>query len=339
MSDAKTEEPTPRRERKAREEGRAWQSRDLSLGAVLVSAGACLQLGAPGARAAFTGLFERALEHIAGGAAPRVAIEENVLAGVSLALPLLVGLVAIGTIVSALQVGGVFAPSALTPDAGRLDPSARFDDDAATRMGSKALLATARFALVIAVSIATFVQSMPGIATLSRQPPSAALDACFTTLSTLTLRVGIALLFFGVIDAVVERALHLASLRMSRRDVERERRESEGDAHVRRERDRVREELSRADDLEEAEKAALVVTGDDLAIALSYDEADVEAVPRVAAIARSARMEELVRVAREHGVRCVENDALAAQLAIVAIGGVIPEVLYERVARAMRAEA
>lgn len=339
MSDAKTEEPTPRRERKARSEGRAWQSRDLTLGAVLALTGVLVRVGAEGTLRGLERLFTTAIARAEAGVAPGAALEASFSEGTALVLPWLLGVVVIGALVSAVQVGGVFAPGVLSPDAGRIDPSSRFDGDAGPRLAMRWLLGLARLALLISVVIATFVQAMPGIATLSRQPASAALDACFTLASALTLRAGIALFSFGVLDAIVERALHRASLRMTKREREREQREAEGDAHVRRERERVREELARADDLEEARTATLVVSDDELAVALAYDASDLDAVPRVAAIAHGERADALLAEARERGVRCVTDAELAARLAILALGAVIPESLYEPVARAMPTDA
>jgi type III secretory pathway component EscU len=130
----------------------------------------------------------------------------------------------------------------------------------------------------------------------------------------------------------------MTSLRMTKREREREQRETEGDAHVRRERDRVREELARGADLEDVRAATLVVSDADIiAVALSYDASELDAVPRVVAIARDEALHDLLREAREHGVPSVEDGDLAARLAIVTIGAVIPEELYEPVARRMPA--
>lgn len=331
MSEAKTEEATPRRERRAREQGRAWQSRDLSLGAVLVAAGGLLRLGASATREGFAGLFTRAIERVNEGTfAPRAALDETMLAGTGIALPLLVAAVAMGAMVSAVQVGGLFAPGAIAPDGSRIAPSARF-------AGSTALLGLARLVLVLVVALWTLHDAMPGIASLARQPVGAAFDACVTVASALGLRVGLAMLAFGVIDALVERMRFRESLRMTRREREREQREAEGDEHVRRERARARDELARAGALDDAEGAVLVVIDDALAVALAYDASDPDAVPTVTAVGRGALADEIVRNAEDRGTPRISDAALATQLSIIPVGGVIPEPLYEPVARAMQA--
>ncbi|MFO0686145.1 MAG: EscU/YscU/HrcU family type III secretion system export apparatus switch protein [Sandaracinus sp.] len=342
MSDeAKTEEPTPRREREARREGRAWQSRDLVLAAGLVALGGALRLERDAIEGGARALFEDGLARIAAGSiAPADAIA-SALSAVGVPVLAALGLLVVATTAaSAIQLGGLVAPGALAPDARRLDPSARFGGTAAPRAASQLGMTLLRLASVgIAVTL-TFREGLPGIATLSRQAPSAALGAALAMIAALLLRSGLALAAVGVLDAVVERAWLRVSLRMSRREVERERRETEGDAHVRRERARVREELARASDVEETRAAALLVTeGEALAIALAYDAADLEAVPVVTAIGRAEAAEAMREAARETGVPTIEDEPLAVALAIVPLGHPIPEAHYEPVARALRTGA
>lgn len=67
-----------------------------------------------------------------------------------------------------------------------------------------------------------------------------------------------------------------------------------------------------------------------LAVALRYDG---EGAPRVTAKGRDQVAEQIVRLAREHGVPLQENEPLAALLARVELGDEIPETLYLAVAQ------
>ena len=66
------------------------------------------------------------------------------------------------------------------------------------------------------------------------------------------------------------------------------------------------------------------------AIALEYDGA---AAPRVSAIGEAALAEQIVAIARAHGVPMVENTELAGLLAQLDLGDQIPETLYLCVAQ------
>lgn len=67
-----------------------------------------------------------------------------------------------------------------------------------------------------------------------------------------------------------------------------------------------------------------------LAVALQYDG---ERAPRVTAKGRNELAEQIIKLAREHGVPMQENEPLAALLARVELGDEIPEALYLAVAQ------
>ena len=66
------------------------------------------------------------------------------------------------------------------------------------------------------------------------------------------------------------------------------------------------------------------------AIALEYDGASA---PRISALGQDALAEEIIALAREHGVPLLENAELAALLAQLDLGDEIPETLYRCVAQ------
>ena len=67
-----------------------------------------------------------------------------------------------------------------------------------------------------------------------------------------------------------------------------------------------------------------------LAVALQYDG---EHAPRVTAKGRDELAEQIIRLARDHGVPLQENEPLAAMLSKVELGEEIPEALYLAVAQ------
>ena len=67
-----------------------------------------------------------------------------------------------------------------------------------------------------------------------------------------------------------------------------------------------------------------------LAIALQYDG---ERAPRVTAKGHDRVAEQIIELARQHGIPMQENEPLAAVLARVELGEEIPEALYLAVAQ------
>ena len=67
-----------------------------------------------------------------------------------------------------------------------------------------------------------------------------------------------------------------------------------------------------------------------LAVALQYDG---EAAPRVTAKGEDSIAEQIIELARRHGIPMQENQPLASALARVELGDEIPEALYLAVAQ------
>ena len=67
-----------------------------------------------------------------------------------------------------------------------------------------------------------------------------------------------------------------------------------------------------------------------LAVALQYDGGQA---PRVTASGRDEIAEQIIRLAREHGIPMQENEPLATLLSQVELGEQIPEALYLAVAQ------
>ena len=113
MSEARSEEATPKTERRARERGRAWQSRDLTLGAALLGAALAIRVGGDALAARLGSLMRAPIAAIEGGVAPDDALVAAVTDGALLIAPVLVVILALATLVSALQVGPLFATRAM----------------------------------------------------------------------------------------------------------------------------------------------------------------------------------------------------------------------------------
>jgi flagellar biosynthesis protein FlhB len=301
-----------------------------------------VRLGEPAVRDAWLELVRAPFASLASGAAPSapVALDDALGRGATLAAPALAAVVVVGVVTSGLQVGPMFATRAIAPDAARFGGGG----ERGLRAGARLAMTLARLGVVLLVATLTLVELLPGIATLARQPIEASLHAVLVVVATMLLRVGLALLGLGTIDAVIERTLYFRSLRMSRREVERERRESEGDPHLVRERARARDEIARwAVSIDLSESRLVITDGDALAVALHYTaegaaegdagSADPDAVPIVSLVLRgtqtAALADEAPRVPR------LDDGELAARLALVAPGQPIPAALYDDVARAM----
>ncbi|WP_372657157.1 flagellar biosynthesis protein FlhB [Hydrogenophaga sp.] len=155
----------------------------------------------------------------------------------------------------------------------------------------------------------------------------------------LSLGVGLLLLvvaFFAVIDVPLQAFLHADRMKMSREEVKREHKESEGDPHVKQQRRQRQRELAMGNSIGAVPRADLVVMNPThYAVAIQYDEATMSA-PRVIAKGADLLAMKIRDLAREHKIPVLQSPMLARALfAHAEIDDEIPSALYTAVAQVL----
>ncbi|MCK2185130.1 flagellar biosynthesis protein FlhB [Halomonas getboli] len=338
--DEKTEDATPRRLEKAREEGQVARSRELATFLLLL--GGVIGLGTLGStlfellggimEQAF--LFERrqAMQTIP-MLVQALTLGQRALVGL---LPLLLLLAVIALVAPALLGGWVISAKSLKPQLGKLNPLKGLK----RMLGVQALVelskAIAKALLVGSVGVAYLylhrgdfmaLMSMPVHQALARAMWMAA-EAC--GLMVLTLLVVI------LIDVPYQLWNHAKQLRMSKDEVKREHKESEGDPQVK---GRIRQQqqaMARGRMMSQVPEADVVITNPThYAVALKYEQTGMSA-PRVVAKGTDAVAARIREVAEEAGVPRLEAPPLARSLYHhVDLEAEIPADLYTAVAEVL----
>jgi flagellar biosynthesis protein FlhB len=190
--------------------------------------------------------------------------------------------------------------------------------------------------LVAALTWVTVRPLLAGLAGLAGASPARILVTIGALAERLALRVALVALAIGVGDYLLARHRHLRGLRMTRDEVKRETKESEGDPSHRAERQRLHRELSEQRMVAEVRKADVVVVNPDhIAVALRYDR-DGDGAPVVVARGERLLAERIKAAAREAGVPIFRDVTLARSLRDLAEGQEIPAALYEAVAEILR---
>jgi len=328
---AKTEEPTHQRLAEARRRGSIAVSRDLLSGLTGLALCAALVLGGRAWVGGLTAYLRLALGDAvsrpnlapAGRAALR-ATEDGLL------LPLGVAVVA-ALAVGLTQTGGLFSVYPLRFDMGRVLPSAgRLLGAAGLGEMAKGLL---NAMVVAALAWWTLSPALSDLAHLAGAPAGSALEVFGFFGERLGLRLAVAAAVLGAADYLWQRHRHAKSLRMSREEVKREHKESEGDPLHKAERQRLHREILEQQMIDDVRRANLVVVDRDRsAVALRYDP--VEAGAPVVVGKGERLVAAMIRdVAREAGVPVFEDATLAQLLREVQQGSEIPESAFEAVAR------
>jgi len=137
-------------------------------------------------------------------------------------------------------------------------------------------------------------------------------------------------------DAVVSRHAWYTRLWMTRDEVRREQRESEGDAGVKEARRRIHQELAKNQEASRLEGCTLLVVGPPrLAIALRYDSAR-DAAPRILIQGTGGLAKTLEALAPVHGVPVHYDAALARTLAALPADEEIPKAHYAALRAALQ---
>jgi flagellar biosynthesis protein FlhB len=207
-----------------------------------------------------------------------------------------------------------------------------FDAQAALKAG-QGLLKVAVVALVAWAVLRPLAGALVG---LTGAAPARVLAGLGVLAGRLALRLAAAGLALGLLDYLLVARRQRRSLRMTREEIKREYKESEGDPETRGERRRLQRELSEQRMVEEVRKADFVVVNPEhIAVALRYDP-NGEAAPIVVAKGERLVAERIKQIAREAGVPIFRDVSLARSLVELAEGGEIPAALYEAVAEILR---
>lgn len=338
MSDQKTEAPTQRRLDEARRKGESvGRSHELAMALTLGAGTMTLSALLPGAGAALSATMTSALREVGQPGLTDALAVSRLGEGISQAMLLIVPLgamVALAGVGANLASGGfVFSTGSLRVDFNRLNPITGLKRIADRQALVRLLIATTKLALLALVSWNVVSERVPalvatdgaGISTIAR----VALDAIFQLGLVLTLL----LLAVALTDFVIQRRRAIGALKMSKDEVKREYRDTEGDPHILAQRRRRARQLAFNRMMAAVPTADVVVTNPThLAIALRYDPAKMRA-PQIVAKGQRLMAQRIKDLARANNVPVIEDVPLARLLFPRPIGSEVPPHLYRAVAR------
>ena len=338
----RTEAATPRRREEARQRGDVARSQDLSSAAVLLAGMGALSLAGSQALGTFA---RNLLAQSASWASARPLTEQSsadllrTLTAQTLAAlsPFLVGMAAVVLVVNLVQARGVFSLEPITVNWSRISPVGglgRLVSLQSTFTLVKSLLKLAVLGTVAYVAIKGRWYQILSLG--EAEDPSETLTVMRSMALNVAVTTSLGFLALAGVDYLFQLQQHEQGLRMTRQEVVREFRETEGDPLIKSRIRAVARALSRRQMMRRVAEADVVVTNPThLAIALKYDLAEASA-PIVLAMGARKLAERIREVARGAGVPLVENPPLAhALFATARVGSPIPPALYLAVAEVL----
>ena len=338
----KTEEATPQRLRKAREQGDSGASTVASQSvafvvAVVTAPSALGALALHGVRHLRQAVAHAAQLSLAGSASidPRDLVPALPLALEWLALvtPLLIAVGAAGAFVQLIQTGGTIATSRIAPDFARVNPFTGLSGLFSWTRVFSVVRALAAASLSAWLAYAMLRGHGSDLAHTTGRIGGAAVLAPALA-AGLAWRIGALGLLLGLLDGLVTRGAWKRRLRMTPDEVKRERRDAEGDPETKAARSRAHQEMLAQATIANVRNATVVVVNPThLACALRYDERSGDVAPVVVASGEGDFAERIVRAARDYAVPLLQDVPLARALIELRVGETIPEALYEAVAQ------
>ncbi len=333
----RTEQATPRKLEKARQEGKVPKSKELTGAASLMGALVYFALFGPAFWSHMTGIVSEGLR-TAGTTtlAPETVRElcgwafEAVLRG---ALPPLVFAAVAGLLAHLIQVNFLFTFKPLEPKLEKLDPIKglkRLFSPQTLAETVKGVFKALFLGWVLYVIIRNRVPALASMAGLDIET-----SAAFAGSTLVSLLLASALLFaaFGAADYGFQRWQFTREQRMTRHEVKEETKEMEGDPLIRARIRSLRREMARRRMMAEVPKADVVLTNPThLAVALRY-ESSKSSAPRVVAKGAGWLAGRIREEAEKNRVPVMEDKPLARALYRLDVGELIPEDLFKAVAR------
>lgn len=331
----KTEKPTPKRTREARQKGQIAKTPELSIWAGVLATTVLLQMTVSRGASAMRNLVSDMGPVIAKpdtGTAAHFAADAGWKA-VGILTPMLLGMMIVGLVVNVAQVGFKPTGKKMKPDFGRLNPfkgiKRMFGMQAWWELG-KSVLKTALLAAVALPVVANAIHALTGSGANGSMMAIAGLTA--HTALTLLRNVAAAGLGVAALDFAIQKRRVMRQLRMTRQEVREEMKQQEGSPEMKRairtramavSRNRMISAVGMAD--------VITVNPTHYAVALRYDAA--KGAPEVIAKGAGVIAAAIRAEGEKHGVPIVHEPVLTRALyRSCEIGQLIPVEMYEAVA-------
>jgi flagellar biosynthetic protein FlhB len=342
-TEERTEKPTWKRLRDARDKGQVLRSREvhdvLQMGAVVLA----LVWFAHYTLEGLAAILMFSLEAMGHGARRAITAGELTRMGLETGrtLAVLVGPIALASVIGGLAgvmaQGGInLSAEPLTPNLGKLNPVNGLKRLVPTKAGLDLVRTLFALAGMLWVGHGVLQGLLEDVQQLGRAPlPQSGLLA-WTAMITFLKRSLIVMAVLAGADYGLQRWRYMKGLRMTKQEIKDESRMQEGNPEIKGRVRKAQREMARKRMLAAVPTATVVITNPThIAVALEYRREKMFA-PTVVAMGADHLAAKIRAIARDRGVPIVENVTLARALyANADVGEVIPGDLFEAVAEVL----
>lgn len=316
MSDEKTEQPTPKRLREAREKGDVCKSQDIAPALTTLAVGVYLAANAENIFALLRDMVSLPMEFVAlpfheamAKAAPLVI--DSAIALVAPVVGLVMGVAFLSVLA---QTGVLFAVKAAMPKLENLDPKKWFQKV----FSMKNLFELAKNLIKVAVlgGVVFFIlqKYLPQLFGVPESGISSMWAVLGAAVKDLVITAAGAFCIIAALDYLYQKYKYNQNHMMSKDEVKREYKESEGDPHIKSKRKQLHKEMLAQNSLDNVRKAKVLVTNPThYAVALDYEKGRTP-LPLILAKGEGLLARRMMEVAKQEGIPIMHNVPLARAL-------------------------
>lgn len=335
----KTESPTPKKRREAREKGQVVQSKELASSISLLA----VFLSIPVFSNLYYGELVSLYRHVHDVfSAPNLILEEADLAVVMLkaiqvmfvaSLPFLLIASIIGLIVTYMQVGVLFTLEPLKFSFEKISflkgLKKMFSLKPVVEMTKSILKALG----IVYISYSYLKGEIPLIISVISMPLNAGIKIMWDICFAIVWRSSLFMLLIAILDFAYKKWENEKNLKMSKQEIKDEYKQMEGDPFIKGKIKEKQREMAMSRMMQEVPKADVIITNPThYAVAIRYDS-DLDDAPLVLAKGKGIIALNIRKIAEELEIAIIENKNLARLLySDVEIGDEIPSSMYEAVA-------
>ena len=336
----KSQEPTPKRQQQASDEGDTVRSRELNTMAILLAGSAGLLMFGGYMINAVRGIMNHNLvltrEQIFDTGAMLRHLDISVLEGMRSLLPLFVILL-VAAILGPISLGGWnVSLKAIMPKASRMNPLSGIK----RMFGPKALMelakAAAKVIVVAAIGLLIFFLNTERIMAISDEPLLSAMSHTMIILGWSVLGMSCAMILITLVDVPFQIHSHTQKLRMTLQQVKDEMKDSEGKPEVKQRIRQLQYQMTQNRMMSALPQADVIITNPQhYAVALKYQQGG-DAAPVMIAKGVDFMALKMKEVAGLHNITIVESPVLARAIFYnTKLDEEIPEGLYKAVAQVL----
>jgi len=336
-TEKKTEQPTGRKLKKAREKGQVARSREVPASAVLLGMVVSMyyfgQIFVHKLQREMVGLLNFGVLEDISSTNLAYMVQGTSLRTAYVVLPILLGILVLSVLSNVMQGGLAISSEALKLKPEKLSPKTGlkkiFSKNGLMELG-KSLIVVSAVSLITYNVITSHLNLYPRLVMMD---VTHLLYWIGTISFQVLIRIAIFMLLIAIADFIFQKHRFKEQMKMTKKEVKEEHKEMEGDPTTKGRIRRIQREMARKRMMADVPNADVIITNPThYAIALSYKMDSMEA-PKVIAKGVGFLAQKIKELARENDIPQVENKPLARALyKSVEIGEYIPAQLFRAVA-------